>query len=96
MCALISEVKIYVRTALGERKSVLLERSLIQKCPFKRGSTVAIDVCPLRTLPRAGHGADVKCVDWHPRKNLLVSGSKDNQQPIKLWDPKAGQSVSTM
>ena len=43
-----------------------------------------------------GHGADVKCVDWHPRKNLLVSGSKDNQQPIKLWDPKAGQSVSTM
>lgn len=43
-----------------------------------------------------GHGADVKCVDWHPRKNLLVSGSKDNQQPIKLWDPKAGQSVSTL
>lgn len=43
-----------------------------------------------------GHGADVKCVDWHPRKNLLVSGSKDNQQPIKLWDPKAGQSISTM
>jgi polyadenylation factor subunit 2 len=43
-----------------------------------------------------GHGADVKCVDWHPRKNLLVSGSKDNQQPVKLWDPKSGQSVSTI
>ena len=47
-------------------------------------------------FPTTGHGADVKCVDWHPRKNLLVSGSKDNQQPIKLWDAKAGQSVSTM
>lgn len=44
----------------------------------------------------SGHGADVKSVDWHPRKNLLVSGSKDNQQPVKLWDPKAGQSVATM
>ena len=35
-------------------------------------------------------------VDWHPRKSLLASGSKDNQQPVKLWDPKAGQSVATM
>lgn len=43
-----------------------------------------------------GHGADVKCLDWHPRKCLLASGSKDNQQPVKLWDPKMGQSVSTM
>ena len=23
-----------------------------------------------------GHGADVKCLDWHPVKSLLVSGSK--------------------
>lgn len=44
----------------------------------------------------AGHGADVKCLDWHPRKSLLVSGSKDNQQPVKLWDPKSGQSVCTL
>ena len=44
----------------------------------------------------AGHGADVMSVDWHPRKSLLASGSKDNQQPVKLWDPKAGQSVATM
>ncbi|MEQ2191323.1 hypothetical protein XENOCAPTIV_026564 [Xenoophorus captivus] len=29
-----------------------------------------------------GHGADVKCVDWHPTKGLVVSGSKDSQQPI--------------
>lgn len=43
-----------------------------------------------------GHGADVKTLDWHPRRNLLVSGSKDNQQPVKLWDPKAGQSVATI
>lgn len=23
----------------------------------------------------AGHGGDVKCVDWHPHKALLVSGA---------------------
>uniref|UniRef100_A0A8B9HP45 WD repeat domain 33 n=1 Tax=Astyanax mexicanus TaxID=7994 RepID=A0A8B9HP45_ASTMX len=40
-----------------------------------------------------GHGADVKCVDWHPTKGLVVSGSKDSQQPIKFWDPKTGQSL---
>ena len=32
-----------------------------------------------------------RCVDWHPHKGIVVSGSKDNQQPIKLWDPKSGQ-----
>jgi polyadenylation factor subunit 2 len=43
-----------------------------------------------------GHGADVKCVDWHPQKGLVISGSKDNQQPVKLWDPKSGQSLATL
>ncbi|XP_077471562.1 pre-mRNA 3' end processing protein WDR33 isoform X2 [Stigmatopora argus] len=43
-----------------------------------------------------GHGADVKCVDWHPSKGLVVSGSKDSQQPIKFWDPKTGQSLATL
>ncbi|XP_019857308.1 PREDICTED: flowering time control protein FY-like [Amphimedon queenslandica] len=43
-----------------------------------------------------GHGADVKCLDWHPRKSLLASGSKDNQQPVKLWDARTGQSVCTI
>ncbi|XP_060551077.1 pre-mRNA 3' end processing protein WDR33-like [Ruditapes philippinarum] len=43
-----------------------------------------------------GHGADVKCVDWHPQKSLIASGSKDNQVPIKLWDPKSGQSLATL
>ncbi|XP_071451232.1 pre-mRNA 3' end processing protein WDR33 [Hetaerina americana] len=43
-----------------------------------------------------GHGADVKCVHWHPQKGLLISGSKDNQQPVKLWDPKTGQSLATL
>ena len=43
-----------------------------------------------------GHGADVKCVDWHPTKGLLVSGSKDSQQPVKLWDPKSGNSITTL
>lgn len=44
----------------------------------------------------AGHGADVKCVHWHPQKGLVISGSKDNQQPIKLWDPKSGTSLATL
>ena len=44
----------------------------------------------------AGHGADVKCLDWHPHKSLLVSGSKDNQQPIKLWDPRTGSGLATL
>ncbi|XP_031789343.1 uncharacterized protein LOC100114982 isoform X2 [Nasonia vitripennis] len=43
-----------------------------------------------------GHGADVKCVHWHPQKSLVISGSKDNQQPVKLWDPKNGQSLATL
>ncbi|XP_053739799.1 pre-mRNA 3' end processing protein WDR33 isoform X2 [Synchiropus splendidus] len=43
-----------------------------------------------------GHGADVKCVDWHPTKGLVVSGSKDSQQPIKFWDPRTGQSLATL
>lgn len=43
-----------------------------------------------------GHGADVKCVHWHPQKALIVSGSKDNQQPIKLWDPKSGNALATL
>lgn len=43
-----------------------------------------------------GHGADVKCIEWHPYKSLVVSGSKDSQQPVKLWDPRTGNSLTTM
>ncbi len=43
-----------------------------------------------------GHGSDVKCVDWHPTKGLLASGSKDNQQPVKLWEPKTGKVLTTL
>lgn len=28
--------------------------------------------------------------------DLSFSGSKDAQQPIKLWDPKSGQSLATL
>lgn len=41
-----------------------------------------------------GHGWDVKCVEWHPTKGLLVSGSKDNL--IKFWDPRTGTVLSTL
>ncbi|KAF4604238.1 pre-mRNA cleavage and polyadenylation factor (CPF) complex subunit [Pleurotus pulmonarius] len=41
-----------------------------------------------------GHGWDVKCVQWHPTKGLLVSGSKDNT--IKFWDPRTGTVLSSL
>ncbi|PKA58619.1 Flowering time control protein FY [Apostasia shenzhenica] len=40
---------------------------------------------------QTGHGWDVKTVDWHPTKSLLVSGGKDNL--VKLWDAKAGREL---
>ncbi|KAG8967051.1 pre-mRNA cleavage and polyadenylation factor (CPF) complex subunit [Tulasnella sp. 419] len=42
----------------------------------------------------AGHGWDVKCVEWHPTKGLLASGSKDNL--VKFWDPRTGRALSTL
>jgi polyadenylation factor subunit 2 len=41
-----------------------------------------------------GHGWEVKSVDWHPQKGLLVSGSKDHQ--VKFWDPRTGRCLSTL
>nr|XP_039250816.1 pre-mRNA 3' end processing protein WDR33-like [Styela clava] len=43
-----------------------------------------------------GHGADVKQVAWHPTKGILASASKDLHTPVKLWDPKSGQSLTTL
>jgi polyadenylation factor subunit 2 len=69
---------------------------------FKYVVVVVVAVAAVWTLIHshlaliAGHGADVKCVHWHPQKSLIISGSKDNQQPVKLWDPKTGQSLATL
>ena len=41
-----------------------------------------------------GHSWDVKTVDWHPCKGLLVSGSKDHD--VKLWDPRTGRCLTTL
>jgi WD40 repeat protein len=38
-----------------------------------------------------GHQSDVKCVDWHPHRALIASGSRDSS--LILWDPKQGKSV---
>uniref|UniRef100_A0A914WSN5 Uncharacterized protein n=1 Tax=Plectus sambesii TaxID=2011161 RepID=A0A914WSN5_9BILA len=43
-----------------------------------------------------GHGSDVRTVDWHPQKGLLVTGSRDSQQPVKIWDPKTGSCLATL
>lgn len=45
-------------------------------------------------LQLTGHQWDAKCVDWHPSKGLLVSGSKDHQ--VKLWDPRTGRCLTTL
>ena len=47
----------------------------------------------LMVLLAIGHLWDVKCVEWHPTKGLLASGSKDNL--VKFWDPRTGQNLST-
>ena len=47
-------------------------------------------------LSLTGHGAEVKCIDWHPQKGLIVSGSKDSQQPVKLWDPRSNNPLATL
>jgi len=36
----------------------------------------------------------VRCVDWHPYKALIASGSRDNL--VKLWDPKSGKTLTTL
>ncbi|KAG5408413.1 hypothetical protein IGI04_004732 [Brassica rapa subsp. trilocularis] len=42
----------------------------------------------------AGHGWDVKCVDWHPTKSLLVSGGKD--QLVKIWDTRTARELCSL
>ncbi|CDH93484.2 pre-mRNA 3' end processing protein pfs-2 [Caenorhabditis elegans] len=43
-----------------------------------------------------GHGAEVRCIDWHPTKGLIATGSRDTQQPVKIWDPKSGSCLATL
>jgi len=40
-----------------------------------------------------GHGQDVRCVDWHPSKGLVVSGSTDDK--VSFWDPRSGQALAS-
>lgn len=45
-------------------------------------------------LTLTGHQWDVRCVDWHPSKGLIASGSKDHS--VKLWDPRSGRCLTTI
>ncbi|VDN28625.1 unnamed protein product [Dibothriocephalus latus] len=56
----------------------------------------AVFVIPKFKSGEARHGSDVRSVAWHPYMSLIMSGSKDAQQPIKLWEPKTGESIATL
>ncbi|ETN84641.1 hypothetical protein NECAME_06802 [Necator americanus] len=43
-----------------------------------------------------GHGSEVRCVGWHPSKGMIATGSRDSQQPVKLWDPRTGDCLTTL
>lgn len=43
-----------------------------------------------------GHGSEVRCVSWHPSKGMIATGSRDSQQPVKLWDPRTGDCLTTL
>eukprot|EP00045_Choanoeca_perplexa_P008676 m.81600 g.81600 ORF g.81600 m.81600 type:complete len:508 (-) comp14575_c1_seq1:559-2082(-) len=47
-------------------------------------------------LELRGHGADVRCVAWHPHQALIASGSRDQQQSLRLWDPKSSKSLARL
>lgn len=41
-----------------------------------------------------GHVSDVKCVEWHPYRSLIASGSRDST--LRLWDPRTNAAVSNL
>ncbi|KAI3436421.1 hypothetical protein D9Q98_005838 [Chlorella vulgaris] len=96
----------YWKTNLELVKSVSAHKEAVRQLAFAPGdlkfatgsddSTIRVwDFARVATEQvLAGHGGDVKCVDWHPHKALLVSGSKDGL--VKLWCPKSGRNVSTL
>lgn len=45
-------------------------------------------------LTLAEHHSDVRCVDWHPYRGLVASGSKDNS--VKMWDTRQASSLCTL
>ncbi|GAU96124.1 hypothetical protein RvY_07613 [Ramazzottius varieornatus] len=99
----------YWQTNMNNVKSFQAHRDSIRGitfCPtdfkFATGSddgTIRIwdfDTCETIKVLKGGHGGEVKCVDWHPKKSLLVTGSRDNQQPVKLWDPRTAEAIGTL
>ena len=68
------------------------------KLNFPRSDDSKIHIWPVGgrkpELTLLGHQNDVKCVQWHPDRSLLVSGSRDTS--LRLWDPRSGNIVSTI
>lgn len=96
----------YWKTNLELVKSLSAHKEAVRQLSFAPGdlkyatgsddSTIRVwDFAQVKTEQvLAGHGGDVKCVDWHPHKALLVSGSKDAL--VKLWCPKSGRCLATL
>lgn len=53
--------------------------------------SVGMDVAAPKDCTLQGHQSDVKCVDWHPYRGLIASGSRDTS--VRLWDAKQGMQV---
>ena len=96
----------YWQTNFNNVKNIQAHLDPIRDIAFSPNDSKFVTACDDHTLnifdfaegakesSLTGHNWDVKAVDWHPSKGLLVSGSKDHQ--VKLWDPRTSRCLTTL